>query len=109
MVCLDVIGPLPQSHRGNTHVFVAVDLFTKNVEVLPTRSLKTSQVMEFINCQIIGNHGVPKIILADNALYFKAEELMKMYGDYGIQHKFSSAYNPQENGAVERFNDHFLI
>ena len=34
-VATDILGPLPKSAKGNTHILVATDHFTKWVEILP--------------------------------------------------------------------------
>jgi transposase InsO family protein len=104
MVSVDVVGPLIQSKRGNKYIFTAVDLYTKNAEILPVTNTTTLSFVDFVKDRIIANHGVPKTILVDNAQYFTATLVKELLGKYGIKIVASSPYNPEGNGATERFN-----
>jgi hypothetical protein len=48
-----------------THIFIAVDKFTKWIKVKPTASIIASKAVEFIN-EIIYRFGVCKNIITDN-------------------------------------------
>jgi hypothetical protein len=45
---LDLVGPLKKAKGGFTHIFVAVDKFTKWIEAKPTASITAAKAVEFI-------------------------------------------------------------
>jgi hypothetical protein len=61
---LDMIGPLPIAPGGFTHVLVAVDKFTKWIEVKPIKKLSSDRVAEFIS-EILHRFGFPNTIITD--------------------------------------------
>jgi transposase InsO family protein len=62
--------------------------------------LKLPQFYEDVICQ----HGCPKELLTDQGTHFVNEMLDSLCKRLGVQHKLSTAYYPQTNGLVERFN-----
>jgi hypothetical protein len=45
---LDLVGPFKKAKGGFTHVFIAVDKFTKWIEAKPATSITVAKVVEFI-------------------------------------------------------------
>ncbi|CAH1768338.1 12537_t:CDS:2 [Entrophospora sp. SA101] len=72
---MDIVGPLPETRKRNKYMVVAID-----------------------------QHGCPKILLTDQGTHFVNQMLDELCRVMGIKHKLSSAYHPQTNGLVERFN-----
>src|SRR3954465_3539764 len=69
---LDTVGPLKKSSKGGrTHLLVAVDKFTKWIEVVPITSFTTLTTVNF-NKSIILWFGVPRNIITDNVTNFTA-------------------------------------
>ena len=100
---LDMVGPLRPAPGGFTHLFVAIDKFTKWIEVKPLKAIKAKKACEFLD-EIMTRFGVPNQIITDNGTQFTAHEFMDYYGTIGIQVCFGSAYHPQSNGQIERAN-----
>jgi hypothetical protein len=42
---LDIVGPLRKAHGGYTHLLVAIDKFSKSVEVRPITNLRAEQAV----------------------------------------------------------------
>ena len=61
---LDMIGPLSTAPGGFTHVLVAVDKFTKWIEVKPIKKLSSDRAVEFIS-EILHRFGFPNTIITD--------------------------------------------
>ena len=59
-----MIGPLPIVPGVFTHVLVAVDKFTKRIEVKPIKKLSSDQTVEFIS-EILHRFGFPNTIITD--------------------------------------------
>jgi hypothetical protein len=62
---LDIVGPLRKVSRGYTHLLVAIDKFSKWVEVRPITNLKAEQAVSFFT-NIIHRFGVANSIITDN-------------------------------------------
>jgi hypothetical protein len=62
---LDIVGPLRKAPGGYTHLLVAIDKFSKWVEVRPITNLRAEQAMTFFT-DIIYRFGVPNSIITDN-------------------------------------------
>ena len=70
---LDMVGPFRPAKGGFTHIFVAVDKFTKWVEAKPIASITAAKAVEFIT-EIIHRFGVMNTIIMDNGTLFTARE-----------------------------------
>jgi hypothetical protein len=62
---LDIVGPLRKAPGGYTHLLVAIDKFSKCVEVRPITNLRAEQVVTFFT-DIVYCFGVPNSITTDN-------------------------------------------
>jgi hypothetical protein len=69
---LDIVGPLRKAPGGYTHLLVAIDKFSKWVEVGPITNLRAEQVVTFFT-DIIYRFGVPNSIITDNGPNSQAE------------------------------------
>ena len=103
-VGMDIVGPLPMTERGNKYIVVATDYLTKWPEARALPNAKASSVVPFFYEDIICRHGCPKELLTDRGTYFVNEILDSLCNEMGIKHKLTTAYHPQTNGLVERFN-----
>jgi hypothetical protein len=66
---LDLVGPLQKAPGGFTHLLVAIDEFSKWIEVRPLTSIGSEQAMAFFT-NIIHRFGVPNSIITDNGTQF---------------------------------------
>jgi hypothetical protein len=62
---LDLVGPLRKTPGGYTHLLVAIDKFSKWIEVRPLNSIRSEQAVAFFT-NIIHRFGVPNSIITDN-------------------------------------------
>lgn len=76
--------------RGRRYVLVAVDYFTKWMEVEAVKNIKTYDVKEFIWRNVITRYGVPQSIVFDNSLPFKTPKLKDWVTEHGIKGWFAS-------------------
>jgi hypothetical protein len=102
-----LVGPFKKTKGGFTHIFVAVDKFTKWIEVKPVASIPMAKAMEFIK-EIMYRSGVPNNNIMDNGTQFTVREFKDFYADSGIKINYASVSHPQSNGQVERSNDMIL-
>jgi hypothetical protein len=62
---LELVGPLQKAPRGFTHLLVAIDKFSKWIEVRPLTSIRSKQAVAFFT-NIIHRFRVPNSIITDN-------------------------------------------
>jgi transposase InsO family protein len=104
---LDLVGPLQKAPGGFTHWMVAIDKFSKCIEVQPLANIKSEQTVAFF-MDIIHHFGVPNSIITDNGTQFKAKKFLDFYNDHHIRVDWSAVAHPRSNGQVERANDVIL-
>ena len=67
------MGPLKAAQGGYTHIFIAIDKFTKWIEVKPVSSTAAAKAVEFIE-EITHRFGVPNRITTDLGSSFTGSE-----------------------------------
>jgi hypothetical protein len=60
-----LVGLFKNAKGGFTHIFVALDKFTKWIKVKPATSIIVAKVVEFVK-QIMYMFGVPNNIITNN-------------------------------------------
>ncbi|KAG5870692.1 hypothetical protein JTB14_003890 [Gonioctena quinquepunctata] len=103
LVCLDMIGPLPQGRGGVTQILVIVDAFSKFVKLYALRRATSKAILNKIVKDYIPNVEKPECILSDNATQFTGELWKTTLGELGIRIKHISVYFPSGN-ITERYN-----
>jgi hypothetical protein len=106
---LDIIGPinLPSSQQHN-FIITPIDYFTRWFEAAPLKAMNTSQVISFLNSNIITRFGIPDCLVFDNASYFLSLEMSDFALEKGIKLKYSASYYPQGNGLAESTNKNLI-
>ncbi|KAG3050649.1 hypothetical protein PC122_g23195 [Phytophthora cactorum] len=104
LLVVDAIGPLVVTPRGNKYILVFVDYFTRWVEAFAVASLDTISFVDAMIEGVICRHGVQERLLSDCGSNFTSNLARSLYETLGIKKMFSSAYHPQTQGLVERFN-----
>ena len=80
---IDIIEKIsPKSSSGHEFILVAIDYFTKWVEVALYARLTSSKVASFIRSHIICRYGVPHELILDRGVHFRVEvdTLVQRYG-----------------------------
>nr|XP_051211944.1 uncharacterized protein LOC127329471 [Lolium perenne] len=102
---IDAIGPIdPPSSRGHRFILAATDYFSKWAEAVPLREVKSDNVINFLERNIIYRFGIPHRITSDNGKAFKSKKMYRFMAKYKIKWNYSTGYYPQANGAIEAFN-----
>ena len=103
IVGVDLMGPLPKSHGGHEFLLVAVDHYSKWVEVFPLRKATGKAVACLIVRQLFSRYGAPRKLLSDNGPQFTCKAMEAVCVEWGVEQVFISPYHPQSNW-VERVN-----
>jgi transposase InsO family protein len=98
-----MVGEFKKAPGGFDHLLVAIDKFTKWIEVWPIANLKSERAAKFIQ-DIIHRFGVPNRIITDNGTQFIGHKLLDFYDSWRIRVDWASVYHPESNGLVECAN-----
>ena len=99
-------GPLPVTPRGNTHILLFTDRFSRRADNFPVTAAEftaegTANIM--VN-QYIPLWGCPRTILSDNGLQFCPKLSQAVHQLLGVHKLATNSYHPNCNGGVERVN-----
>lgn len=103
-VGIDMIGKLPKTVSGNEYALVLVDHYTHWPEVFPVKDQTASTVANIIVNEIFPRYGFPKSLVSDQGTNFMSELSTELYNIMNTKKLTTTAYHPQTNGMVERFN-----
>ncbi|XP_022846411.1 uncharacterized protein LOC111369165 [Olea europaea var. sylvestris] len=101
---IDLIGPLPKGREGVSFAIIAIDYFTKWVEVEPLVKITKANTSKFLWKNIICWFGIPYSIVSDNGKPFDNKKVRSLCEELGINKHFSIPHHPQANGQVGAVN-----
>lgn len=97
------MSPFIESTNGNRYVIILTEYLTRWCEAKAIPNCTANTVATFL-LEIICRHACPKAILPNQSKQFKNEVLEVVSKCLGITQRFSSNYQPQTNGPIERMN-----
>jgi transposase InsO family protein len=103
-VHVDLVGPLPVSKSGCTHLFTIVDRATRWMEAVLVADTSAATCAAALFSGWISRYGVPHVLTSDRGPQFVSEVWTTVCQQLGICHKTTTAYHPQANGLVERLH-----
>uniref|UniRef100_A0A0W0FN80 Putative reverse transcriptase-rnase h-integrase n=1 Tax=Moniliophthora roreri TaxID=221103 RepID=A0A0W0FN80_MONRR len=101
---VDLITGLPES-QGYDAIIIYVNLYSKQVHVLPTvTTLNAKGVADIHYREIFRLHGIPYKFVSDRGPQFAAQVTQALHKHLGIQAGLTTAYHPSANGQTEQAN-----
>jgi transposase InsO family protein len=88
-------------------LLVAIDKFSKCVEVHPITNLRAEQAVSFFT-NIIHWFGLPNSITTNNGYQFTSRNFLEFCDKYHIRADWAAVTHPQINGQVERVHGMIL-
>jgi transposase InsO family protein len=104
---LDIVGPLRKAPEGYTHLLVAIDKFSKWVEVCPITNLRSEQDVTFFT-DIVYRFRVPNSIITNNGSQFTGRKFLEFCDKFHIRVDWAVVAHLQTNSQVECANDLIL-
>jgi transposase InsO family protein len=103
-VAIDILGPLTKTIKGHQYILMSADRFSKLVRTILLKTITTFTVASAFCHHWVFVYGAPRLLLSDNGTQFISKFFQACCQIIGIHQKFTTAYHPQGNGQVERFN-----
>jgi len=101
---VDFIVELPLS-SGHDAVMIVVDSVSKRAHFIPMHTTVTAEgAARLFLHQVWKLHGLLKCVILDRGPQFIAHFTRELYRLLGIKLAFSTAWHPQTDGQIERFN-----
>lgn len=104
IIAFDIVGPLNPTKRGNNYILVMEDYHTKWPEAFPLPDQEARTIAHVIVEQVICRYGAPRVLLTDRRRNFQSHLIEEILLLLGIKQRATTAYHPQCDGLVERFN-----
>ena len=98
---IDTIGPLPPDEDGNDHIIAIADVFSRFVELFPTKSATADDAVKCI-VGWCGRYGIPNEILSDNGSEYVNHVVKELNKFLHINHLTIHPHSHEENGIIER-------
>jgi transposase InsO family protein len=99
--------PLAEGTWRYTHLLVAIDKFSKWIEVRPLNSIRSEQAVALFT-NIIHRFRVPNSIITNNGTQFTGRKFLDFCEDHHIRVDWAAVAYPMTNGQVERANGMIL-
>ncbi len=100
----DIVGPLPASPGGCTHLLTMVDRSTRWAEAAPLVNTSTASCAAAFFNSWVSRFGVPAVLTSDRGVQLSSAVWGELCSTLGISHRLPTAYHPQANRLVERFH-----
>lgn len=95
---------LPRTTKGNKYVLVFQDFLTKWPMVFPISRQRSIRLVHLLVDEVIPMFGVPEALLSDRGTNLLSHLMLDVCKYLGIKKLNTTAYHPQCDGMVERFN-----
>ncbi len=100
---MDLVFGLPESRNGYIGILVITDHLTKYPWCAPMKGKTAGEVAKNL-LQFISQFGPPGSILSDQGTEFVNQVIETLCAALCVERQVTSAYHPETNGLVERFN-----
>jgi hypothetical protein len=106
---LDVVGEMNlNSSKLHKYILTASDYFSKWTEVILIEVINDTEVIQFLQWNIVTRFGVPNYLVFDNEKYFSSLKIVEFALKCNITIKYLANYYSQRNGVVESTNKNLL-
>ena len=103
-LAMDILGPLPQTPRGNRFVLVVTDYFSKRMELYAIPNQEATTVAEKLVSEFVCRFGVPRELHSDQGTNFESKVMAEVCKLLDIEKTRTTPLHPRSDGQVERFN-----
>ena len=103
-IAMDIVGPVRESRKGYRYILVISDYASRFVITIPMKDQTAHTVARCLFHKIITKYGAPQHVLTDRGTNFLSNLVKEICILFKIKQMRTTAYHPQTDGLVERFN-----
>ena len=103
-IAVDILGPLPEAQDGSKYIVVFIDYFSRWAIAEPLATTDSKTIAQCLIDRVICQHGRPDYLLSDRGSNFLSSLITELLALLNVLKLNTTAYHPQTNGLVERFN-----
>ena len=104
VVAVDITGPFPESEAGNRYILVVGDYFTRWMECFAIPDQEAETVVRKLVDEVFCRFSPPEQLHSDQGRQFESDLMRQICSILKIEKSRTTAYHPQCDGLVERFN-----
>ena len=108
IMAVDLVGPLPESEKGNLYIMVVGDYYTRWMEAIPIPNQEAVTVAEKLVDEVFMRFSTPEQLHTDQGKQFESNLMKEICKLLNIHKTRTTPYHPQCDGLVERFNRKML-
>lgn len=101
---IDLLGPLPNTFRGNKFLLVGIDTFSHWTFLRPLRRKDSNSVAKVVDEELIKKGRIPEMIVVDQGREFNSQNFQELCKANNINVHYCAPYHHASNGLVERLN-----
>lgn len=95
-IFMDVVVGLPNTVKGNSSIWVVMDLLTKSTHFFLIKiNYHLQKLAEIYNSEIVKLHGTPSSVVLNRDSRFKSRFWESLQASLGTKLRLSFAYHPQ--------------
>ena len=103
-VAVDLVGPMPETIRGNKWILVLTDHFTRWQDAIALPDATAPVVATALDERVFCYLGLPEQIHTDQGAQFESQLMSELCQLWKVEKTRTTPYHPQANGVVERNN-----
>ena len=103
-LAMDICGPLAETYRSNKYILVITDYATRYIITCPMRDQTAQTVARKFIFNVLLRFGSPQRVLTDQGRNFLSNLVGEVCTLFEVKQLRTTAYHPQGDGLVERFN-----
>jgi transposase InsO family protein len=104
LVAMDITTFSPTGVGGEKKILVIGDVFTRFLLAIPPQDEKSQTVADALWTRWFAVFGPPERLLTDLGKPLVSDIMKSLCRRAGVDKIFTSAYHPETNGMIERFN-----
>ena len=103
-LAMDIVGPITESYNGNKYILVVSEYTTRYVMTMAMENQTAKTVAKHFVYEVLLKYGAPENVLTDQGRNFLSSLISEICVQFNIKQIRTTAYHPQTDGLVERFN-----
>ena len=94
MVAVDILGPFPESERGNSYILVIGDYFTRWMEAFAIPNQEATTIARVITQEVFCRFSPPEQLHSDQGKQFESELISEICKLLGVAKTRTTSYHP---------------